>query len=1506
MHPRSSNSNHPRREQPNMYSNSNQQFGHPAPQVPNSGYILGQAQRPRHYANPNTHSVGDMKNNHMPNLSHAGGMPTRPLSHHLRQNAPRNLPRGPFQYQMYLPPNMAAASAAAYPSPNHTTYYQFPPQPSQTAVLMTAPYLQANYSANHQPGMFFSATPSRQLQVSNLPQGPQNPPPSANMNSAQNTHGQSIIVQPQPMEMANSSQPIQVPPQQPVTPISEPRPPVRRKQAIKIIDPKTGNEVNLNNPQQPEPSADELEKMKVQSQFQSQVQSAVQKNDSKVSDSNQSSEGKEKVRNEFQSQVKKLASEGTSPLKSDEVQEESVLTKPEETEVVVVCEDTAVTKSELVLKSSSNVIVVNTVDVDVNAEETSNYSPPTMAVNSDNPEFDSEPQSTDVVTSIPEDSSYAKKLSPEDESLKPVKSKKSKSKKKKGVVEQQKNVTKDSNDSSVVNAVPNKVVDNSVENNTESIAEINTVEIDANSIQSKENKYENENCNSKIEEEISIQKSDEVSEPLETNKNGVSHEPAEVIAPKLPSYIENLPYEEDQWSATNTSGNRVYSRAFLLQLGSEVVCQKKPDILRSWGHITRSVNSSQYNSIGLGGGGMPIARSQSASATGFMPAYGAYLKSGGNSQRGMPIMPGAKRNSSHGKTANKTAKPNTIHMSLSLREEVKLNQTENAWVPTAIKKATKIDASKNKNEDDLKTEDVNKNVRSILNKITPENKDSLTDTFKALPIDSYERLEKTIDLVFEKAIEEQSFAPLYASLCHAMQGVQVNTDGKTTSFKKLIISKCQSLFELDKAQEMDSAKKLAEINSCKDPDKKKELQTEFEENERRLRKRSVGNCRFIGELFKQKILTPNIMLYCIVNLVTKHDEEPLECLCNLLKTVGKELEQTYNLNETFDKLRGLTSKEMKSKIPSRIRFMIQDVIDLRKDKWIPRRLDNKPKLINEIENDAKNEAIEQSMALSYNRPEKSRDNHRGDDKFRGGDNKNRRNDTEWNVVQNTKYKQQNYTIDQSKLQGLQGLKEPSSVSLGPSSKWSFSHTPGSKNNSFTSSNTYAALNDDKKSSNSQLMSNKNTPRKPMISESEERQRMMSGVASMMPQFAQPSPSINSAATPQAPKEVVEEPVSIELDPEVVDKINMQCKNIIQEYEQMHNIEDVIYSLKEDNNSTIRTRHEEFVKYMLLTTLEMSPKCQTEAGKMFAELLSKNVLSMVALTQGIDAVLKDWNDYLMDYPQFFSYIAAITAPLLISKTASFDFFNLRDACKSICPDNSSKYFIEILQKILSSKETQDIKEQGGILWIYNKWRKSEKISIDVFVPNNKLNEHFKEDRVGVFLLSIAMYDKMKLTDSKLLYDIMHQWITDNIDEKIIECPQFVRALTIANVIACLKPNLSFDEFFDHVYVKLLTCYIRSKPLPVPEIQAREVQCLYGIQIMSAALEHPGGMVLKLFHKLYQDSVISKESFELWKNDDVFKPGFDEDLETKTMAVVVLNSFFLSLSTNDSDEEETIDP
>ncbi|KAL4089885.1 hypothetical protein QTP88_024825 [Uroleucon formosanum] len=1453
MNNRGPNQSHQRKLE-GMFPNSNQ---YPQVQVQNQGYIFSGPRNSRHFVNPGAHNVSDMKNNHMTNMAHSQiqMVPTHitqrqpTLPHHIRPNAPRNLPRGPFQYQVYLPGNVAYQGTS-----NHTFYPFSPQQASQTALIM--PYV--NYPTNQQ-GVFYSQ-PTRPIQMTNLTQGPQNPP-VANMSNAQNSHGQSLIVQSQPMDMAPNTQPLQQVSQQPsTTPLqiteSSSRT-VRKKNIIKIVDPNTGREVDLNNSLQGPPN----------------------------------NEGGEKVRNEFQSQVKKLASESTLSSKAIEVDtqvsEEVIIIGVEEISVDSTnIEEVSATKSDSI---DIGGLTINTEDSSLDVTEVEIEMTTTNLLPSSTTPPEVQKQIADV-TNISEDPILLKK-STDEESIKSAKPKKTKIKKKNN---QQKNLVK-------LDANEGIKVDNSIETTTieQPVIESKTTDI----LKQQENKEnENNNHNSKNEEKESIiPKPEEVlQQPEETQNNGIQHKPVvEDAAPKLPSYLDNLPYAEGQWSVTNPTGKKVYSKLFLLQLGSEAVCQKKPDILRNWINLTNFSSLPQFNSSGR----MVPPMSQSASATGFMPAY---FKPG-NSQRGMPIMqPGAKRNSSQGKTTSKTAKPNTIHMSLSLREEVKLNQTENAWVPTAAKRATKSEVSKTKNEEEQKNEEVNKSVRSILNKITPDNMPSLTERFKALPIDTIERLEKTIDLVFEKAIEEQSFAPLYSSLCSAMQSVQVNSkDGKTVSFKKLIISKCQSLFELDKAQEMDSAKKLTEINSCKDPEKKKELQLEFEENERRLRKRSVGNCRFIGELFKQKILTPNIMLYCIVNLVTKHVEEPLECLCNLLKTVGKELEQSYDLNDTFDKLKALTSREMKSKIPSRIKFMIQDVIDLRRDKWIPRRTDSKPKMINEIENDVKNEAIEQqSMSLAYNRPEK-RDHHRGDDKFRGGENKSRRgNESEWNIVQNnTKYKQHNYTIDQSKLQGF---KENTSVTtLGPP-KWSF--TTG-KNTTFTSSNPYAILNDDKKSSNSsQIMSNKNTTRKPVILESEERQRMMSGVArlsgvaSMMPQYAQPTPSIYSSSSSQ-PKETVEEPVS-ELDSKVAHKIKMICKNTLHEYELLHNLGDIIYLLTEDKNSVICTRHEEFVTSMSLTALDNSPMAQTVTGKMFAELLSKKIISMDAITRGIDAVLKDWNDYLMDYPQFFSYIAAIIAPLLLSQNASFDFNNFKDCCTSIRPDNSSKLFTEVLNKILSSKETQNIKEQlGGILWIYNKWRTSEYVPLDVFMPNNQINKYFKNDRIGVFLLSIAMYDKMKMTDSKPLYDVLHSWISTNISAEIIKCPQFVRALTIAIVIVCSKPNHSYEDFFDHVHVKLLTCYIRSEPLPEPEIQAREVQCLYGIQIMSAALEHPGGMVLRLFNKLYQDSVISKESFELWKKEDEFKPGFDEDLETKTMAVVVLNSFFLSLAANDSDEEET---
>lgn len=59
-----------------------------------------------------------------------------------------------------------------------------------------------------------------------------------------------------------------------------------------------------------------------------------------------------------------------------------------------------------------------------------------------------------------------------------------------------------------------------------------------------------------------------------------------------------------------------------------------------------------------------------------------------------------------------------------------------------------------------------------------------------------------------------------------------------------------------------------------------------------MRKRSLGNIRFIGELFKLKMLSETIMHECITRLLkSASDEESLECFARLITTTGKDLER---------------------------------------------------------------------------------------------------------------------------------------------------------------------------------------------------------------------------------------------------------------------------------------------------------------------------------------------------------------------------------------------------------------------------------------------------------------------------------------------------------------------------------------------------------------------------------------------------------------------------------------
>lgn len=283
---------------------------------------------------------------------------------------------------------------------------------------------------------------------------------------------------------------------------------------------------------------------------------------------------------------------------------------------------------------------------------------------------------------------------------------------------------------------------------------------------------------------------------------------------------------------------------------------------------------------------------------------------------------------------------------------------------------------------ETKTAELIRQFRSILNKLTPENFPILIQNLKELTIDTVDLLDECISLVFEKAINEPNYSASYAQLCKEVSIVFVvpldekNSQQKAV-FKNRLITQCQKEFMRHRDGDLPktNAEKLKTIEDELDEVKKEELRAEFDEENVKIRRRAVGTVHFIGELYKIEMLTSKIMNSCISHLLdqTMCSEETLECLCKLLTTIGKRLEKTddkkrIDLSEYFTTLSKIADKKHPLNISSRIKFMIQDLIDLRLNNWTPRKLqrENKPLTMDQIKRQVEMEQYSNKMDIREN------------------------------------------------------------------------------------------------------------------------------------------------------------------------------------------------------------------------------------------------------------------------------------------------------------------------------------------------------------------------------------------------------------------------------------------------------------------------------------------------------------------------------------------------------------
>ncbi|KAM3871346.1 eukaryotic translation initiation factor 4 gamma 1-like [Diretmus argenteus] len=322
--------------------------------------------------------------------------------------------------------------------------------------------------------------------------------------------------------------------------------------------------------------------------------------------------------------------------------------------------------------------------------------------------------------------------------------------------------------------------------------------------------------------------------------------------------------------------------------------------------------------------------------------------------------------------------PRKIITSMSLNDDVQLNKAEKAWKPS-VKRVTK--------NDEAKTQELFKRVCGILNKLTPEMFQRLIKQVTELSIDTEERLEGVIDLIFEKSISEPHFSATYANMCRCLMELRVpctDKPGVTVNFCRLLLNRCKREFEKDNDGAEIFEKKRKQLDAASRDEEKQRLKDELKDAKNQAKRRSLGNIRLIGELFKLKMLTDVIMHDCIVRFLMNHDEESLECLCRLLSTIGKEVDiekAKPRMDQYFTQMEKIIKER---KTSSRIRFMLQDMQDLRSNNWVPRRRDQGPRTIDQIHKEAEQEEQREQMKVS--RRDRS---DRGTDRFDWRDNRDR-------------------------------------------------------------------------------------------------------------------------------------------------------------------------------------------------------------------------------------------------------------------------------------------------------------------------------------------------------------------------------------------------------------------------------------------------------------------------------------------------------------------------------------
>ncbi|XP_037032809.1 eukaryotic translation initiation factor 4 gamma 2 isoform X2 [Bradysia coprophila] len=684
------------------------------------------------------------------------------------------------------------------------------------------------------------------------------------------------------------------------------------------------------------------------------------------------------------------------------------------------------------------------------------------------------------------------------------------------------------------------------------------------------------------------------------------------------------------------------------------------------------------------------------------------------------------------------------------------------------------------------------------------------------------------------------------------------------------------------------------------------------------KQKMLGNVKFIGELYKLDMLQDNILHKCIQQLLCDKDRsntikdrcEDMECLSQLIRTCGKDLDSEEGKKLIDQYFVQITKYSQKSVFPPRIRFMLRDVIELRRGNWVPRKVTNTegPVPMQQLQ-------LDDDLSSFVNR-----NNHRDQ----------RNNDRDWLSKS---------FANSNDFNGL-SVTSPSHYSHPYQSPMNFSNRDyrdggsgggyrhmnqrnNQNNHSYNNHNRYNKHNNQHNMQHNNMMNNKEmmaprlkrnhiTPIQENVDDNIFRpaanslifKASVSAKASQMP-LVQPRPSSASSIETVLPTiPTVKIPPAAPVN-NILNKDQILIKQASLEKPKQNKKDKgptkdeilvrVVTFLTDNflNNLTENERNIDDIKTSFLE-LKVPDKFMRDAmTKILNEIIDKNELVHDRVFEFLVNLRKDGklnpNAVVEGFRSIIGGMSESVVPRIATLVASL---LSRAITLKLCKINDVAAFTENGQHYpLCLLVLQQLNKTIGKQALTDMFNQS-KVNLMTTMPEpDRSKERMAEilvDRSLSFLYPLLKLqgELQKQIQADSNPNQLFKWIKDNVDVTYHSDPGFITALmtvllkhitqesTLADGIdAITNPDKSATEKEKQLlenYRPVLIAFLRGN-------YNLQLVALFAVQVFCYSVDFPKGMLLRWFKALYDLSVIEEESFMRWKEDltDIH-PGKGESL------------------------------